>query len=82
MTTLELLIMILMIIGILVYCGGLILIKNESNLKFWWIEIGTCIFVLYIVVCMTIWLAVAPDNTHINYRIKNDPIYVTPVYPY
>ena len=82
MTTLELTIMILMIIGILVYFGGLILIKNESNLKFWWIEIGTCIFILYMVICMIICLTVEPNDTHTNYRIKNDPIYVFPTYPY
>ena len=79
----QLTMIILMIIGTLVYCGGLILIKNKSNLKFWLIEIGIGVFVLYMIICMTICLAAEPDNnTYTNYQIKNDPIYVIPIYPY
>ncbi len=78
----QLTMMILILIGILIYSGGLILIKKESNLWFWWLEIGTCIFALYIVVCMSICLATEPNDAHINYPIKNDPIYVIPIYPY
>lgn len=80
MTTLEIVMMILILIGILVYCGGLILIKEDSNLKFWWIEIGTWIFLLYLVICMIIY-PIDEHNNHTNHQ--SDPtIYVFPTYPY
>lgn len=83
MTTLGTIMMILLIIGVLVYCYGLIL-TNNINTKIVWVEIGTPIFILYFIVCITIYSISEGQNLSkpIDGVPISDQIYIVPTCVY